>query len=120
MRHLTGDDVLRRPVRVRGIELGRTVDLILDRGMGRVVGLEVRCGDGVHRFLPAAAAEPFPDRIVVRSSFALLDEGELDFYLRHGTSLTTLRREDPADVELDEDWAVIGRVGGRNGDATGA
>jgi hypothetical protein len=120
MRHLTGDDVLRRPVRVRGIELGRTVDLILDRSMGRVVGLEVRCGDGVHRFLPATAAEPFPDRIVVRSSLALLNEGELDFCLRHGTSLTTLRREDPADVELGEDWAVIGRVGERNGDATGA
>src|SRR5262245_56148338 len=120
MTHLTGDDVLRRPVRVRGIELGRAVDLILDRTAARVVGLEVLCGDGVHRFLPAAAAEALPDRIAVRSSLALLNEGELEFYRRHGTSLTTLRREDPADVELREDWVVTGRVGARNGDATGA
>jgi hypothetical protein len=111
MRDLSGEELLQRPVRLRGIQLGRAVDLILDAAGRRLLGFEVLCGDGVHRFLPVAAAEAFPDQIAVRSSLTLLNEEELDFYRRHGTTLTALRLDDPADVLLGDDWAVTGRVG---------
>ena len=64
MRGLHGQDLLRRPVRLRGIQLGRAVDLILDAAGTRVVGFDVLCGDGTHRFLPLSAAEAQrrPDR----------------------------------------------------------
>ncbi len=52
MTERTGDELLAMPVRLHGIQLGRPVDLLLDRDARRVVGLDVLCGDGVHRFLP--------------------------------------------------------------------
>jgi hypothetical protein len=120
MRSLSGEELLQRPVRLRGIQLGRAVDLILDAAARRLLGFEVLCGDGEHRFLPVAAAEAFPDQIAVRSSLMLLNEEELDFYRQHGTTLTALRLDDPADVLLGHDWAVTGRVRGPGRDATGA
>ena len=56
MRELSGDGLLARPVRLHGIDLGRPVDLLLDREALRAVGLDVLCGDGVHRFLPLPTA----------------------------------------------------------------
>jgi hypothetical protein len=88
---LTGHELLQRPVRVRGIQLGRAVDLILDAAGRRVIGLDVLCGDGEHRFLPIAAAEPQAGEIAVRSSFSLLGGDELAFYRERGTTLTELR-----------------------------
>ena len=56
MKELSGDEVLSLPVRLHGIELGRPVDVLLDRDGLRVVGLDVLCGDEVHRFLPLPTA----------------------------------------------------------------
>jgi hypothetical protein len=110
MRGLCGDELLRRPVRLNGIRLGRPVDLILDAPGKRVLGFDVLCGDGSHRFLPIAAARAFPDQIAVRSALMLLDEEELAFYRERGTTLTALRADGGSDVVLDEDGAVAARV----------
>jgi hypothetical protein len=56
MRELSGDALLALPVRLHGIQLGRPVDLLLDREAVRVVGLDVRCGDEEHCPLTARSA----------------------------------------------------------------
>jgi hypothetical protein len=116
MRGVRGQELLRRPVRVRGIELGRAFDLILDPSGERVIGFDVMCGDGRHRFLPFSAAEAGNAEISVRSSLTLLDPGELAFYRERGTTLTALR-EELDDVVLDRDGGVAERVPKRDGDA---
>jgi hypothetical protein len=87
---VTGDELLRLPVRLRGIELGRPVDLLVDLD-GRALGLDVRCGDGVHRFLPLAAAQISGAEIALDSPLLLLEDTELAFYKRKGRMLGTLR-----------------------------
>ena len=94
MEGLRGEELLRRPVRLRGIQLGRAVDLILDEAGTRVLGFDVLCGDGEHRFLPIAAAEDAPGEIAVRSALTLVDVDQLAFYRRYGTTLTALRARD--------------------------
>ena len=54
MRGLKGEELLRLPVCFNGIELGRPVDVLLDRQASRAVGLEVVCGNDERRFLPLA------------------------------------------------------------------
>jgi hypothetical protein len=88
---LSGDELLRLPVRQRGILLGRPVDLLLDLGGARVVGLDILCGDGAHRFLPFAAASPRGAEISVESAFALLDDRDVEFYRQRARALKTLR-----------------------------
>jgi sporulation protein YlmC with PRC-barrel domain len=88
------EELLERTVVMKGIRIGRVVDVILDRVDGNAVGYEVRCGDGRHRFLPRAAAVISESAIEIDSSLALLDSGELEFYRRRGTTLRT--REEPA------------------------
>ena len=58
---------------MRGIELGRPVDLVLDRERTRVLGFEVLCGDEERRFLPLAVATFARSELEVRSSLALLE-----------------------------------------------
>jgi len=82
-------DVLALPVRTHGIELGRAVDVVLDLDAARVLGLEVRCGDGVDRFLPLAAMRTHDGEITIASALTLLDE--IAFYRARGTRLGTLR-----------------------------
>jgi len=89
MGSMTSGDVLALPVRMHGIGLGRTVDLIVDVGVRRVLGFEVRCGDDAHRFLPLAAAHVHEDQIAVASPLTLLDE--LPFYRARGHGLGALR-----------------------------
>jgi hypothetical protein len=84
------DDLLRLPVRTRGIEIGRPVDVIVDPTAGRALGFDVLCRDESHRFLPLAVAQVQAEQLVVESSLALLDEDELDFYRRRGRSLREL------------------------------
>jgi hypothetical protein len=91
MRELTGDELLALPVRLRGIQLGRPVDLLLDRNVPRVVGIDVLCGDELHRFLPLAAASLDDDGIVIRSALVLLEEDGLAFYRSRAFALTALR-----------------------------
>ena len=119
MNGLLGDELLRLPVRVHGIELGQPVDLVLDRSR-RVVGLDVRCGDERKRFLPLAAAHVGQHEIAVSSPLVLLDEAQVSFYRAGGTSLSALRGakvlrhglEDGrlADVELGPGAEVVAIV----------
>jgi hypothetical protein len=86
---MASEDVLSLPVRLHGIDLGRTVELVVDLDVRRVLGLEVRCGDEAHRFLPLAAAHVRDGEIAVASPLTLLDE--LAFYRGRGHGLGALR-----------------------------
>lgn len=88
------DEHLERTVVINGIRVGRVVDVILARDGEKVVGLEVRCEDGRHRFLPIAAAAENGDRLELNSPFALLDSDELAFYRAQGRTLRS--RQEPA------------------------
>jgi hypothetical protein len=99
MGSMSSGDVLALPVRMDGIGLGRTVDLIVDVGVRRVVGFEVRCGDDVHRFLPLAAARVHEDRVAVGSPLTLLDE--LAFYRARGHGLGALRGARVANARVE-------------------
>jgi hypothetical protein len=91
MRDLTGAELLALPVRLHGIQLGRPVDLLLDRDTLRTVGLDVLCGDEVHRFLPLPTAFVGDDEIAILSPLVLLEEDELHFYRSKTFALSTLR-----------------------------
>jgi hypothetical protein len=92
-------------VRARGIELGRTIDLVVDVEGRRALGLEVRCGDGVHRFLPLAAAHLRDGELAVRSALILLDEPEGSFYRLRARRLRELRG-----AAVDRDRRRIGAL----------
>jgi hypothetical protein len=94
---LRGDAVLHLPVRARGIELGRPMDIVLDLPGGRAVGIEVFCGDKRRRFLPLAAARIEQDRIAVTSALILLDDLGAEFYRERADALADLRGQE---VEL--------------------
>ncbi len=79
----------RRAVVFRGVRLGVVVDVLLDRPLRRLVGFEVRCPDGAHRFLPFPACEVRDDRLAVESALVLLDR-ELDFYRLGGSAFSAL------------------------------
>jgi len=89
MGSVSSANVLALPVRLHGIELGRSVDLIVALDARRVLGFEVRCGDDTHRFLPLAAARVHHGEIATGSSLTLLDE--LAFYRARGHGLAALR-----------------------------
>jgi hypothetical protein len=89
MTRFSSGGLLSLPVRLHGIALGRPVDLILELETMRLLGLEVRCRDDTHRFLPIAAARIAADEIAVGSALLLLDE--LPFYRKRGRSLVSLR-----------------------------
>jgi hypothetical protein len=74
MRSRASGDLLSLPIRVHGIELGRPVDLIFELDAMRLLGLEVRCPDDTHRFLPLAGARIGEAEIAIGSALLLLDE----------------------------------------------
>lgn len=81
-------DFLNRRVLLRGgIELGRVFDVILESDADRPLGLDLLCGDGLHRFLPMAAVGRIGRDIQIESSLTLLEPAELEFYRAHGRSL---------------------------------
>jgi len=84
-----GEELLKLPVRLRGAELGRPTDVLVDLEHLRVVGLQVRCGDHAQRFLPLAAAALTSEEITASSRLALLDESA--YYNEHGSSLRALQ-----------------------------
>jgi sporulation protein YlmC with PRC-barrel domain len=90
------EDFLQRAVLMNGIYIGRVVDVILDAEGGSAVGLEVRCEDGRHRFLPLAAARLGAEAIEIDSPLALMDGDQLDFYRERGATLR-VRREPAAE-----------------------
>ena len=81
------EELLQRPVTLHGVRVGHVLDVILEATEGQPMGLEVRCLDGRHRFLPMAAASPADSEVVIDSPFALLDTEELEFYRGRGVSL---------------------------------
>jgi hypothetical protein len=91
MRELSGDALLALAVRLHGIQVGRPVDLLLDREAVRAVGLDVLCGDEVHRFLPLPTAAIDEDGISIHSPLVLLEEDELAFYRARTFALSSLR-----------------------------
>jgi hypothetical protein len=91
MRERTGDELLALPVRLHGIQLATPVDMLLDRDGLRTVGLDLLCGDEVHRFLPLATAAIDDDQIAVLSALVLLEEDGLDFYRKRTLALSVLR-----------------------------
>jgi hypothetical protein len=88
------EELLRQPVLFHGIQIGRVVDLILEPERQAVIGFEVRCEDGRHRFLPRAAARDTVKGLELESPFGLLDSDELEFYRSKGLTLRT--RREPA------------------------
>jgi hypothetical protein len=102
----SGNELLRRPVRVHGIQLGRPVDVILDgEPRPRAVGFDVLCGDQGHRFLPLAAARIDHDQIGIESTLMLLEGSELRYYRDRGRTLATARGS-----EVARDGAALGAL----------
>jgi hypothetical protein len=91
------------PVRIRGIQLGHPVDVLIDSQADRMLGLELLCGDGARRFLPFAVAQIRRDEIEIASVLALIDESELGYYRRHSRRLSELALVEPW---IDDDGAV--------------
>ena len=105
MRELCGEELLARPVRLHGIEIGRPVDLLLDREALRVVGLDVLCRDEVHRFLPLPTAAVGDDALTIHSPLVILEEDELDFYRSRAFELSVLRGRD-----VTRDGVTLGQL----------
>jgi hypothetical protein len=78
-------ELVRLPVTMNGIELGRTVEALVD-DEGRLVGLELVCRDGSRRFLPAGAADIRTTEIRVASALVFLSERELSWYRERTTT----------------------------------
>jgi len=124
MTERTGDELLALPVRLHGIQLGRPVDLLLDRDAQRAVGLDVLCGDEVHRFLPLPTAAVGRGEIRILSPLVLLEQRELDFYRSRTLALSRLRggvverngrQLGPLrDVVVAEDGRVVAAIVGRD------
>jgi hypothetical protein len=113
VRGLTGTELLRRPVRLRGIELGRPVDVLLHPHEPYALGLDVLCGDEQHRFLPVFAADVGSDHLEAASPLVLLDLRDDSFYRRRARSLNGLRGTtvdgggELEDVVLGPDWRIV-------------
>src|SRR5919198_644717 len=102
---LTGTELLSRPVRLHGLDIGRPVDLLLDREALRVVGLDVLCRDEVHRFLPLPTAAVGDDALTIHSPLVILEEDELDFYRSRAFELSVLRGRD-----VTRDGVTLGQL----------
>jgi hypothetical protein len=83
-------ELLLLPVRMRGIGIGRAVDVIVDPTGKKALGFDVLCRDESHRFLPLTAAAIGDDQIAVESPLALLAEEQLDFYRKRARWLREL------------------------------
>ena len=86
----SADALLGLPVRLHGIELGRTIDVVVDPA-ARVLGLEVICRDDCRRFLPLAAAEIAEAELRVDSPLTLMETGDSAFYRKRSSTLNALR-----------------------------
>jgi hypothetical protein len=89
-------EVLGLPVRLHGIRLARPVDALVQLDADRVLGFEVLCGDGKHRFLPFAVARIERDQIALDSALTLIDHGDADYYRRRSRRV--------ADLGFGEPW----------------
>jgi hypothetical protein len=96
-------DLLRLPVRLHGIQLGRPLDAFVAPDANRLLGFEVLCGDEATRFLPFAVARVGADEIAIDSALTLIDERDLEFYARRSRRLSAL---DFAEPWVDDDGVV--------------
>ena len=87
--HRTGA-LVGRAVMYRDIRLGVAVDALLDGLVHRLVGLDVLCGDGAHRFLPFPACDVVETHISVDSALVFL-ERDVDFYRAGGRVFSKLQ-----------------------------
>jgi hypothetical protein len=85
---LSAATALQLPVHLRGIQLARPIDLLLDVLSWRAIGFVVRCGNESVRFLPYGAAQLTGDEIAVQSALMLLDD--VAFYAQRGVSYRSL------------------------------
>ncbi|HSD79238.1 MAG TPA: hypothetical protein VLB47_01205 [Solirubrobacteraceae bacterium] len=97
---------------MRGIQLGRAVDLLLHPTEPHALGLDVLCGDDRHRFLPFSAAALREDHVEASSPLVLLDLRDDSFYRREARALgrlrgTPLEGGSLQDVVLGPGWAVV-------------
>jgi hypothetical protein len=106
-----------RPVVIGDVRLGVTVDALLDRALGRLVGLDVRCRDGAHRFLPFPACQVAADRLEIESALVLI-ERELGFYRAAGSALSDLRGQ-LVTVRGEEVGALADLLVGAEGEVAG-
>lgn len=83
-------ELLLLPVRMRGIGIGRAVDVVVDPTGKQALGFDVLCRDDSHRFLPLTAAAIGDDQIEVGSPLTLLSEEQLDFYRKRARWLREL------------------------------
>lgn len=110
---------LQFPVRLRGIQLGRPVDLLLDVDAWNALGFVVLCGDDSRRFLPLAACQVLGDEIAVGSALMLLEDAR--FYQERGVSFRSLLGTEQAggivrDLTLGLEGHVIELVVERDGE----
>lgn len=116
MTTIRATQLLSLPVRLHGIQLGRPADLLLDRDVFRALGLDVHCGDDIHRFLPLPTTLVKDDEICIRSPLVLLEEDELGFYRARSFALASLRGRtierggravgELVDVVVSPDWSL--------------
>jgi hypothetical protein len=90
-----------------GIQLGRPVDLLIDREQPRAIGFDVLCGDEAHRFLPFVVARVQDDAIEIDSPFLLLDFAQVDFYRHQATTLRE-RNGEAAELVVGDDGTIEG------------
>ena len=95
MRGRSASDLLALPVRLHGIQLGTPVGALVDPVADRLLGFEILCGDGAHRFLPFSVVRIEADELTVDSALTLIDERDLDFYRERSRSLAELAISDP-------------------------
>lgn len=94
------------PVLVRGIRLGEVQSVLLASASPRIVGFDVLCGDGAHRFLPFSTARLGRASVELDSALTLLDPAELEFYRANGRSLRSVPALADALVEADGELVV--------------
>jgi hypothetical protein len=93
-------------VRLRGIEVGNAVDVIVDSDNERALGFDVICRDDSRRFLPFTAATIEADHIAIASALTLLAEDQLHFYRSRAASLRALSPE-LRDVSVARDGSIV-------------
>ncbi len=113
MRSRPATELLRLPVRLRGIRLGRPIDLLLDPVEWRALGFVVHCGDESSRFLVFAAADLLEDAIEVSSVLLLLED--VGFYRDRSRSLRDLLGDELRDLLVGPDGSIEALVVERDG-----
>jgi hypothetical protein len=112
VRGLTGEELLRLPVRVRGIQVGRVVDVLIHPTDSRALGADVLCGDDRHRFLAFPAARLGRSALEVSSALVLLDLQDDSSYRLEARALSELRGtpvdggSSLQDVVFGPDWTI--------------